>query len=100
MFAQDECHLLWGDSAGYVWGRRGEKAEIPIRNIKERQTDYGALNLRDHDFIAMPRERGDGENTVSFMKRLRALNPGKKRMIIGMVRAITIAETSERTWAK
>ena len=74
--------MLWGDSAGYVWGRRGEKTEIPIRNVKERQTYYGALNLRDHDFIAMPRERGDGENTVSFMKRLRALNPEKKRMII------------------
>ena len=30
----------------------------------------------------MPRESGDGENTVSFMKRLRKLNPEKKLMII------------------
>ena len=82
VFAQDECHLLGGDSTGYVWGRRGERTEIPIRNIRERQTYYGALNLRDRDFVLMPRESGDGENTVSFMKRLRKLNPEKKLMII------------------
>ena len=74
--------MLWGDSTGYVWSRRGERAEIPIRNIKERQTYYGALNLRDRDFVLMPRESGDGENTVSFMKRLQELNPEKKLMII------------------
>lgn len=82
VFAQDECHLLWGDSAGYVWGRRGERTEVPIRNIKERQTYYGALNLRDRDFVLMPRESGNGENTVSFMKQLQKLDPEKKPMII------------------
>ena len=47
-----------------------------------RVTYYGALNLRDRDFVLIPRESGDGENTVSFMKRLQELNPEKKRMII------------------
>ena len=30
VFAQDECHLLWGDTTGYVWGRRNEKTKVPI----------------------------------------------------------------------
>ena len=37
--------MLWGDTTGYVWGRRNEKTEVPIQNIKQRQTYYGALNL-------------------------------------------------------
>ena len=82
MFAQDECHLLWGDTTGYVWSRRGERTALPIRNIKEKKTYYGALNLRDRDFVLMPRANGDGENTVSFMKRLQRLNPEKKLLII------------------
>ena len=45
VYAQDECHLLWGDTTGYVWGRRNEKTGVPIQNIKQRQTYYGALNL-------------------------------------------------------
>jgi len=32
VFAQDECHLLWGDAAGYVWGRRGERTTVAIQN--------------------------------------------------------------------
>jgi putative transposase len=82
VFAQDECHLLWGDTRGYVWGQRGERTEIPIRNIKEKQTYYGALNLLDRDFVLMPSENGDGKNTVSFIKRLQGLNPEKKLLII------------------
>ncbi len=40
----DECHLLWGDTTGYVWGKRNEKVEVPIVNQKERQTYYGAVD--------------------------------------------------------
>lgn len=71
-----------GGPTGYGWGRRGERTEVPIKNTKERQTYYGALNLRDRDFVLKPRERGDGKNTVSFIKQLRTLNRGKKLMII------------------
>ncbi|EDN67298.1 transposase [Beggiatoa sp. PS] len=34
----DECHLLWGDTLGYVWGPRSERIEVPIVNNRERQT--------------------------------------------------------------
>ena len=45
IFFADECHLLWGDICGYVWGKKQERIEIPITNEKERQTYYGAVNL-------------------------------------------------------
>jgi hypothetical protein len=25
----DECHLLWGDICGYVWGKSNMRVEIP-----------------------------------------------------------------------
>ena len=26
---QDECHLLWGDICGYVWGKKNQRVEVP-----------------------------------------------------------------------
>ena len=28
IFAEDECHLSWGDTTGYAWGRCNEKTEV------------------------------------------------------------------------
>lgn len=74
--------MLWGDTTGYVWGRRNEKTEVPIQNIKQRQTYYGALNLYNRDFVLMPHDAGNEENTVAFIKHLQDLNPGKKLILI------------------
>ncbi|NJM97129.1 MAG: IS630 family transposase, partial [Phormidesmis sp. RL_2_1] len=41
----DECHLMAGDLEGYIWGRRGQRVEVPIVNEREPQTDYGAIDL-------------------------------------------------------
>ena len=79
---EDECHFLWGDTTGYVWGRRNERTEVPIQNAKARQTYYGVLNLYNKDFILTPFDKGDGENTVFLIKQLQALNEGKKVIII------------------
>jgi len=82
VFAEEECHLLWGDTTGYIWGRQNERTEVPIKNAKERQTYYGALNLYNKDFVLTPYNKGDGENTVLFIKYLQALNKDKKLIII------------------
>ena len=82
VFAEDECHLLSGDTTGYMWSRQNERTEVPIKNAKERQTYYGALNLYNKDFVLTPYNKGDGENTVLFIQHLQALNPDKKLMII------------------
>jgi hypothetical protein len=45
VFFQDECHLIWGDICGYVWGKKNGRVEVPIVNEKERQTYLGAVNI-------------------------------------------------------
>jgi putative transposase len=82
VYLQDECHLLWGDVLGYVWGRRGEAIEIPMLNEKERQTFYGAVNLITQDFHLCEATTGDGENTVAFVKSLQKLHPDAQMWII------------------
>ncbi len=82
VFAEDECHLLAGDTLGCVWGRKNERTEVPIKNAKERQTYYGALNLYNKDFVLTSCKKGDGENTVINIKKLQDLHPDKKLMMI------------------
>lgn len=82
VFAEDECHLVWGDTIGYVWGRRNERTEVPLVNAKQRQTYYGVMNLVSQEVTVTPCERGNGENTVAFIQYLQALHPDKKLVII------------------
>ena len=82
VFAEDECHLLGGDTTGYVWGRCNERTAVPIQNGKDKQTYYGVLNLYNKDFTLTPFDKGEGENTVLFIEQLQALNKGKQLVII------------------
>jgi hypothetical protein len=47
----DECHLLWGDVCGYVWGKTKIRVEVPMTNQRERQTYFGALNYQTKQFF-------------------------------------------------
>ena len=71
MLIEDECHLLWGDIEGYVWGKRGKPVGVQVVNEKERQTYYGVINYATHEFIVDPYDAGNGVNTVEFIKYLR-----------------------------
>lgn len=82
VFAEDECHLVWGDTIGYVWGRQNERTEVPIANVKQRQTYYGVMNLYNQEFILNPDERGNGANTVSFIEDLQKRYPDKRFIIL------------------
>ena len=79
---EDECHLLWGDCLGYAWGKRGETLEVLMRNAKERQTYYGAVNLRSRVFHLQPFTAGNGLNTVAYLRWLIELYPGKKLLLL------------------
>jgi transposase len=81
VFMIDECHLLWGDLLGYVWGRTDMRIEIPIKNEKMRQTYYGALDYETKEFIMKEYESGNTENTINFIKYLQDQRPGKKLAI-------------------
>lgn len=82
VFIQDECHLLWGDALGYLWGKRGEALELPIGNQKQRQTFYGAVNLLSEEFHLREAAAGNGENTVEFVKTLQKKHLDKQIWLI------------------
>ncbi len=67
MYIVDECHLHWEDICGYLWNSIKTPLKIPLLNPKKRQTYYGALNLSTQEFILIPYEKGNGENTVDFV---------------------------------
>ncbi len=63
---------------GYIWGKVGEKAQIPIVNDRERQTYYGALNCVSGRFHITPAKKGDSQETIHFIKYLQKEYPGIK----------------------
>jgi transposase len=72
---QDECHLLWGDICGYIWGKTSERIEVPITNERERQTYYGAVNLYTQECLIQTYEKGNSESTIAFLKYLQEQYP-------------------------
>jgi transposase len=78
----DECHLIWGDICGYVWGKTKSRIEIPIKNEKQRQTYYGAINYRTGKVIIKGYAQGNTENTIQFVKYLIQQNKSSKLIII------------------
>ena len=82
MLLEDECHLLWGDMLGHIWGRRNKPITVPIKNTKARQTYYGAINVMTHDFHLLPYDAGNSINTVAYVKELQALYPEKKLLLL------------------
>lgn len=80
-FFVDECYLLWGDACGYVWGSAAQRVQIPIRNQRERQTYYGALDILSGQLTLQPLLAGDGENCVLFLQTLQQQHPNCKLVI-------------------
>ena len=78
VFMIDECHLRPGDVIGYGWGPTNERIEIPIKNQKERQTYYGAIDYYTKEFILKSYSTGNSENTQDFLNYLQELRAGQK----------------------
>ena len=81
LYAIDEVHLLEGDLISHLWGDSKDRVNIPINNERNRQTYYGALKLREQELVLGKYEKGDGDCTVDFVKKLIRGNPGKKIII-------------------
>lgn len=79
---EDECHLLWGDTIGYIWGRTNERILVPIKNIRDRQTYYGAMNLVSHTFHVCPFPKGNSVYTVQYVQYLQRQYPHAKLLLI------------------
>ncbi len=70
VFMIDECHLLWNNLCGYVWGKTDERVEIPMTNQRSKQTYYGALDYGTKEFLVKPYQKADSQYTVEFVKYL------------------------------
>ena len=77
----DECHLLWGDACGYIWGPPHQRVEVPIENSRRRQTYYGAVDIYSGQFYLRPYERANGHYTVTFLRYLQRLYPDQQLVI-------------------
>jgi transposase len=79
---QDECHLLWGDLCGYVWGKTNERIEVSMTNERQKQTYYGALNILSQEFVVKAFERANSEATIAFLQMLLAEHPQSRIALI------------------
>ena len=78
----DECHLLWGDVCGYVWGKTKIRIEVAMTNQRQMETYFGTLNYQTKEFFVQEYEPGNSKNTVSFVKYLQNLNKRAKILIL------------------
>jgi hypothetical protein len=78
----DECHLLWGDICGYVWGKKNERVEVPIVNEKERQTYFGSVNIATGQCLSQAYPKGNGEHTIEYLKYLMSQYNDKRTVLI------------------
>lgn len=82
VFFQDECHLLWGDVCGYVWGQTKERITVPMTNERCKQTYYGAIDLQSHELLVQPYKKGESSSTIAFLKYLQSQYPESRIALI------------------
>lgn len=78
----DQCHLVWDDARGYVWGPSDQRVEIPITNQRERQTYYGAIEALTGNLIVVPCDGANGRWTTIFVEYLREQYEGKRIILL------------------
>lgn len=74
--------MLWGDTCGYVWGKKEERVNISMTNERIRQTYYGAVNLLNQECITKKYNGGNSENTRDFIEYLLLKSKAKRIAII------------------
>ena len=82
VFFVDECHLHGDDVCGYVWGSTNIRIEIPLKNQKDRQTYFGALDYQTKEFFIREYPAGNSSSTVDFVKYLQIQRPGSRIALI------------------
>lgn len=77
----DQCHLTHGDARGYVWGPSQQRMEVPITNMRERQTYYGAVDPLTGELTVMEAITGDAAWTVRFLAFMQERYADKRLLI-------------------
>lgn len=77
----DQCHLIWSEARGDVWGPSSQRVRIPVLNERERQTYYGAINPVTGDVTVILADAGNGYWTAIFVEYVRK-HYNEKRLLI------------------
>ncbi len=80
-FFIDECHLMWGDLNGYVWGKTDEEIAVPVVNQREKQTYYGAVDYVEKKILLKPYDKGNSKNTIDYLHYLISESPNQRLLI-------------------
>ena len=78
----DECHLLWGDLRGYVWGSTDQEIVVPVVNERDKQTYYGALDYLKGELLLKTYDAGNSKNTIDYLRHLLAQFPNQRLLIL------------------
>ena len=77
----DECHLMWGDVTGYVWGRTDQEITVPVVNEREKQTYYGAVDYLERKLLLKAYDKGNSENTIDYLQYLLTESDNQRLLI-------------------
>jgi hypothetical protein len=58
----DECHLLWGDLSGYVWGKTDQEVTVSVINERDKQTYYGAVDYIEGKLLLKAYNAGNSDS--------------------------------------
>jgi transposase len=78
----DECHLLWGDTIGYVWGRTDQEVSLPITNERDKQTYYGAVDYLNKELLLKTYDTANSTNTIDYLSYLLNESPNQNLLIL------------------
>jgi transposase len=77
----DECHLMWGDLSGYVWGTTDEEIAVPVVNEREKQTYYGAVDYVEGKLLLKAYDAGNSDSTIDYLQYLITQSPDQRLLI-------------------
>ncbi|MBD6621326.1 IS630 family transposase [Komarekiella sp. 'clone 1'] len=77
----DECHLLWGDLTGYVWGKTDQEIAVGIVNERDKQTYYGAVDYLNGKLLLKAYNAGNSDNTIDYLRYLLDSSPNQQLLL-------------------
>jgi len=78
----DECHLLWGDLRGYVWGKTDQEIVVPVVNERAKQTYYGAVDYLEGELLLKTYDAGNSQNTIDYLRHILTQFPNQRLLIL------------------
>jgi hypothetical protein len=77
----DECHLLWADLTGYVWGKPDQEIAIEVVNERDKQTYYGAVDYLDRKLLLKAYKAGNSDNKIDYLRYLLDQSPNQRLLL-------------------